>query len=491
MEQKNSLNALYCIIISLTLGIIFDKFFFNGNLGVSYFIFIALCITFFLWTAKSEIKLEKNIGWFLMIPIALIAFSYTVYTNEVFMVLNFLVVPGLMIISSVLIYNPKIKWDKINFVFYLVRKGIVDVLEGIGSAFNTAGKGFKRVGKKEKNSNRNQIIIGLIISIPIIAVVVMLLSSADMIFNYYLNNITRIFDYIDLSNAVPHIIIIGIITFYLLGYVWSFKIERKQQEDKDELEAVNLEALVFITVLTVMNGLYLIFILIQFSYLYGGEGMVLPSNFTYAEYARRGFFELVAVTIINFVIILGCLKYAKKENEALLKILDVLLSVLILFTVNMLYSANFKLSLYESSFGYTYQRVFVHLFMILLFILCIITLAGIWNRKIPVMKSIIITTVIAYTIANYLNIDAFIAKKNIERYYSTGKLDAPYLNSLSYEVVPLILDMKNIKDISIQGVINEGLKYRKEELQKNKSLGEFNFSRRKAQKLLENMGEKK
>ncbi|MBL4935646.1 DUF4173 domain-containing protein [Clostridium sp. YIM B02515] len=486
MEQKNSLNALYCIIISLTLGIIFDKFFFNGNLGVSYFIFIALCITFFLWSAKSEIKLEKNIGWFLMIPIALLALSYTVYTNPVFMVLNFLAVPALMIISSVLIYNPKIKWDKISFVFYLVKKGIVDVLEGIGSAFNTAGKGFRRIEKKEESRTRNQIIIGLVISIPIIAIVIMLLSSADMIFNYYLNNITRIFDNIDLSNVVPHIIMIGIVTFYLLGYVWSFKIERKQQEDKEELEAVNLETLVFITVLTVMNVLYLIFTLIQFSYLYGGEGMVLPSNFTYAEYARRGFFELVAVTIINFVIILGCLKYAKKENEVLLKILDVLLSVLILFTVNMLYSANFKLSLYESSFGYTYQRVFVHLFMILLFILCIITFAGIWNRKIPVMKSIIITTVIAYTIANYLNIDVFIAKKNIERYYSTGKLDAQYLTSLSYEAVPLILDMKNIKDISMQNTINEGLKYKKEELARHKNLGEFNFSRRKVQKLFEN-----
>jgi len=490
LEQKNSLNALYCIIISLTLGIIFDKFFFNGNLGVSYFIFIALCITFFLWSAKSEIKLEKNIGWFLMIPIALLAFSYTVYTNAVFMVLNFLAVPALMIISSVLIYNPKIKWDKINFVFYLVKKGIVDVLEGIGSAFNTAGKGFRRIEKKEESRTRNQIIIGLVISIPIIAIVIMLLSSADMIFNYYLNNITRIFDNIDLSNVVPHIIMIGIVTFYLLGYVWSFKIERKQQEDKGELEAVNLETLVFITVLTVMNVLYLIFTLIQFSYLYGGEGMVLPSNFTYAEYARRGFFELVAVTIINFVIILGCLKYAKKENEVLIKILDVLLSVLILFTVNMLYSANFKLSLYESSFGYTYLRVFVHLFMILLFILCIITFAGIWNRKIPVMKSIIITTVIAYTIANYLNIDAFIAKKNIERYYSTGKLDAQYLTSLSYEAVPLILDMKDVKDISIQKAINEGLKYKKEELARHKNLGEFNFSRRKVQKLFENAGEK-
>jgi heme/copper-type cytochrome/quinol oxidase subunit 2 len=143
------------------------------------------------------------------------------------MVLNFLAVPGLMIISSALIYNPKIKWDKINFVFYLVRKGIVDVLEGIGGAFNTVGKGFKRTEKKSESTNRNQIIIGLIISIPIIAVVVMLLSSADMIFNYYLNNITRIFDYIDLSNTVPHIIIIGIITFYLLGYVWSFKNEKK------------------------------------------------------------------------------------------------------------------------------------------------------------------------------------------------------------------------------------------------------------------------
>ena len=164
--------------------------------------------------------------------------------------------------------------------------------------------------------------------------------------------------------------------------------------------------------------------MIQFSYLYGGDNIALPANFTYAEYARKGFFELAAVTFINFIIVLSCLKYIKKDNKRLLKIANLLLTVLVAFTLNMLFSANFKLTLYEAAFGYTFLRVSVHLFMLLLFILCLVVAAGIWYRKIPIVKSIIVITIIMYTIINYLNIDGFIARKNIERYNETGKLDA-------------------------------------------------------------------
>ncbi|MFL0267346.1 DUF4153 domain-containing protein [Candidatus Clostridium radicumherbarum] len=491
-EEKNmELNAkegLYYIIFSLILGIVFDRLFFKVGIGISHFIFLALCMSFFIWSLRKSIKIEKNLGWFLLIPISLLSFSYTLYTNVVFMLLNLVIIPFLMVVSSILIQKPELKWDKFTFIFYMVKKGIINVLESIGSPFAIIRKLIVRKEKSKNKTIRNQILIGLVISVPLLIIILGLLNNADMVFSYYLNNITTIFDNINLNNVLPHLILIIIIAFYLFGYVWGFKKEDKDYEKILNLENIGVEALIIITVLVVLNVLYLLFTIIQFSYLYGGGNMDLPAGFTYAEYARRGFFELAAVTFINFIIVLCCLKYMKKENKKLVTTGNILFSFLILFTLNMLYSANFKLSLYEGSYGYTYLRVFVHLFMLLLFILSIIALIGIWYRKLPIVKCLIVITLIMYTVINYINIDAFIAKKNIERYNNTGKIDISYLTSLSYEAVPYLVELRNAEDPNMRAAIDKKLNNMKAEILRQKHLSEFNFSRSRAEKLINVIG---
>ncbi|MFL0246035.1 DUF4153 domain-containing protein [Candidatus Clostridium stratigraminis] len=488
-EEEKSMEVyakegLYYIIFSLILGIVFDRLFYSSGIGISHFIFLALCISFFIWSVRKNIKIEKNLGWFLLIPISLLSFSYTFYTNVAFMLLNLVIIPFLMVASSILIQNPKLKWDKFSFVFYMIKKGFINVLGSLGSPFVIIRKLIIRKEKSQDKAIRSQILIGLVISVPLLIIILGLLNNADMVFSYYLNNITTIFDNINLNNVLPHLILIIIIAFYLFGYMWGFKKEDKDYEKIINLEKIGVEALIIITVLVVLNMLYLLFTIIQFSYLYGGGNMALPAGFTYAEYARRGFFELAAVTFINFIIVLCCLKYMKRENRKLVTGGNSLFSLLILFTLNMLYSANFKLSLYESSYGYTYLRVFVHLFMLLLFILSIILLIGIWYRKLSIVKSIIITTITMYTVINYINIDAFIAKKNIERYNNTGKVDISYLTSLSYEAVPYLIQLRNAEDPNIRTAIDKKLDNMKAEILRQKHLNEFNISRSRAEKLL-------
>lgn len=488
IDGNDTKEGLYYIIFSLILGVIFDRLFYIGRIGISHFIFFSLCIIFFIWSLRGKIKFEKSLGWFLIIPIGLLSFSYTVYTNPVFTLLNLLVVPFLMVVSSILIYNPKLPWDKLIFLFYIIKKSFINVIESIGIPFSIIRKLIAFKEKEKKNNSKNQILIGLLISLPLLIIIIGLLNSADMVFSYYLNNITNIFNNIDLGNSIPHIIIIFIIAFYLFGYVWGFKKEDKTYDNLLGIENISIEAVTIITVLIVLNILYLIFTIIQFSYLYGGGNMTLPNGFTYAEYARRGFFELAAVTFINFVIVLCCLKYIKRENKKLMTIGNILFTILILFTLNMLYSANFKLSLYEGTYGYTYLRVFVHIFMLLLFILSLIVLIGIWYRKVPIVKSILVTAIIIYTIINYINIDAFIAKKNVERYYATGKIDVSYLTSLSYEAVPYLIDLSKVDDTPIRDTINKELNNKRVELKKIKYWREFNFSRNRVDKLLKDMG---
>lgn len=483
LETKTK-DGLYCILFSLLIGVISDRLFFDKSLGISYFIFIGLCISFFIWSVRDRITFEKSFGWFLLIPIAMLSLSFAVYTNAIFNLFNFLAVPILMIASSILIMNPNLKWDKTSFIIELLRKGIANVVGNIIKPLIILKASIKFERAIQMKEGKKQILIGILVSVPLLLILILLLSSADMVFGYYLANLTKIFDNIKTQEFIPHIIIILVISFYLFGYVWSFKNEEKAINDNFNATAESWEVVTIITVLVILNILYLIFTIVQFSYLYGGNNIALPAGFTYAEYARKGFFELATVTFINFIIVLSCLKYIKKDNKRLLNIAHLLLTILVAFTLNMLFSANFKLTLYETAFGYTFLRVSVHLFMLLLFILCLVVALGIWYRKFPIMKSIIVITIIMYTTINYLNIDGFIARKNIERYNKTGKLDAVYLTILSYEAVPYLIELQNKGDNETKKIINENLSYRKKTLKNEKSWTEFNFSKNKIRKLL-------
>ena len=101
----------------------------------------------------------------------------------------------------------------------------------------------------------------------------------------------------------------------------------------------------------------------------------------------------------------------------------------------MLSSAFYRMLLYEEAYGFTYLRIFVQTFMILLFFLFIISIVFIWYEKLPIIKAYFIATLAVYVILNFANVDAMIARNNIYRYKETGQLDIRYLEGLSYEDV--------------------------------------------------------
>ena len=82
----------------------------------------------------------------------------------------------------------------------------------------------------QMEEGKKQILIGILVSLPLLVILIILLSSADMVFGYYFANLTEIFNNINIEEFVPHTIIILFITFYLFGYVWSFKSEEKAIE---------------------------------------------------------------------------------------------------------------------------------------------------------------------------------------------------------------------------------------------------------------------
>ncbi|HHW47517.1 MAG TPA: DUF4173 domain-containing protein [Clostridiaceae bacterium] len=497
VEVKNDGNEnllkkenVYLLVISLLLGIIFDILFYDKMPGISCVIFVLAFYAAILWHSRKSLELKIDFAWLLSIPVLMLALTYTLFSNEMFWALNFLGIPILVVVQTLLITkNNKYPWYTPEF--------IGDILNGIfGRTLGNITKLFKLIVlllRRKQNSGKHstfkKVLTGLIISIPLLLIIIALLTSADQVFEHFLGKIPEILENFNIGRILAHAIIIISISVFAFGYIWS--LSNNPAEENCSAEKADTgsrkgvwDPVVIITILTTINIIYTFFVLIQFSYLFGSLKYGLPQDFTYSEYARRGFFELVAVTLINFNILIGCISFTKKGSNMVCTVLRILYSLLVFCTLVMLFSAHFRMSLYEKAYGYTYLRVLTHMFMAFLFVIMLITLYRVWNEKFKLLRAYIIVAVISYLIVNYMNVDVIIARGNIDIYFETGRIDVNYLTSLSYDAVPEITRLIDCGDAEVEGNVQKYLYRVKERLSEGEPWQSFNVSRSRARNVL-------
>lgn len=217
---------------------------------------------------------------------------------------------------------------------------------------------------------------------------------------------------------------------------------------------------------------------------FGSVSNLLPEGLTYAEYARRGFFELIVVALINTAIVLGGLNFTKISGVLSDRLFKGLNSALLISTFILLFSAHFRMSLYEEVYGYTYLRVFTHAFMVMVFFILSITLCKVWFDRITLAKWYITIGIISYVLINYINVDAFIAQRNLERYYNTGKIDVYYLAGMSYDALPYLGVLAKEPNQPIALEASKVISQKKRKLSVVEKWQSYNLSKEKARKFL-------
>lgn len=483
MSNREKLTSLLTAVL---VGILWDRVLYTGfsGLGFSILMFSLVLLYFVMLSDKLELKGNKRLLF--LVPLFIIIIRSTIYDNKPIQILNVFLLPIIMTGTAIVLWFKDIEYSKLSFIGEILTHIIVYPLMYIGKPFLVLkNRLFSSKSLKAKKFNPH-VLTGIIISVPLILIVMFFLTSADMMFSYYINKFLSSLNFLDsweISDALSHIIFIIIFSLYFFSFVWGFA-ERKEPT-AGSVSMFTIDSVTISIPLSLLNVIYFIFAIVQFSYLYGNGQ--LPEGYTYAEYARRGFFELVAVTIINFSIILFGLTKTKNSGVKINRFCSILYTLLAVFTLNMLYSAHYKMRLYETTYGYTYLRVYVHLFMALLLILSLTALVAIWYKKINLPKVFVLGALIFYTFLNVINVDAFIAKQNIDIYRQNGKIDLYYLTTLSDDVVPYLVELAEDNDEEISSVIIENLNYRREQLMESKSnnIFRFNLSKNRARKLLQ------
>jgi len=479
---------IYILVCSVLLGVLFNILFYKKPLGISYPIFVIAFYLLFLWNLRYKIVFKFSFGWFLSIPIMALSSTYFIFSNQIFAVLNFLIIPILIIAQTILITEEnKHKWYDASFikdVFY----GMFNRALGNTSKSFVVGLSSIRIRKSnEKHEVIKKVLIGLAISIPLLIIIISLLASADRVFKHIIYEISSSFGSINISDFSLQGFIVLLITIIVFSYTWSFSnpndsIQTHVQPSSIEINNRSWDPIISITILCVINCVYLVFTVIQFAYMFGSINNALPPDFTYAEYARRGFFELLMVTLINFSLLLSSIRLTRKDGKLVARTVRLLHSLLILCTLVILTSAYFRMSLYETAYGYTYLRVLTHSFMMFLCVLFMIAFYKIWNERISLLKPYIVVAIMAYMIINFANIDVLIAKNNLNRYLETGKLDTHYLRNLSYDSIPELVNLLDDKKVSTD--IKKYLVEQQEVISKKQSWQSFNLSQHKAKQVL-------
>lgn len=481
-------QPLAVLLLSLLLGVLSNYLFFSEPLGVSYPAFVAVFYGAFFYCFRGRLKFEFKFGWIMLLPIFLLSMTYFLFSNEIFFTLNFLAVPFLIVIQTVLVTGANTYgWESPWFA--------VDVLYGcFYRTIGCMGKPFSRIkgllpaARAEENPRGTvvkKVLLGVLISVPLVAFLAALLSSADIIFENIISCIPDLFAGIRIDEIIARSVWIAAVFVFSAAYIFSLLEGKRPAPDTWKSSFKGFEPVVFATVLIIVNALYIFFVAIQFAYLFGGIKYELPPEFTYSEYARRGFFELLVVSIINFCILSLSINSTKTDNAAFVIFHKILNSVLVACTAVILISAYYRMLLYEEAYGFTYLRVLTQAFMIFILVLLVIMAFKIWKTGTNIFKLYVITAITAFVLINYVNVDMIIVRNNIERFRQTGSLDVQYISSLSYDAVPELAGLYGDLDESMRIEADKILKNKKVQLERGMSWKSFNLSRHKASLHLE------
>jgi len=293
---------------------------------------------------------------------------------------------------------------------------------------------------------------GLAIATPLVVVFGALFMSADAVFAELVTNVLRF----DFEWIASHILLFSILAWLSTGYLRGFltgtelpsPADRRQATDGRGVPAPKWLALGITEVATALAAidlLFLLFVIVQFRYLFGADTLVqITPDLTYAEYARRGFFELVFAVVLVVPVLLAAdwLLDRRSRRDALA--FRGLAGVQIGLVLAIAASALQRLRLYYASYGLTESRLYAMVLLIwigaMLFWLAATVLRG---RRDSFAFGALASGLATVALLFVVNPDAIVARTNVARMSSADasvRFDVAYATSLSADAVPVLID---------------------------------------------------
>lgn len=277
---------------------------------------------------------------------------------------------------------------------------------------------------------------GIFLAAPLIIVFTYLFSSADVVFGRYVLRSLKFFS----PMTLKHLLVIVVLGWLATGFLVAVSENhlKNQRKPKTWLTLGTHDTAAF---LGTVAALFLVFVYSQLGYLFGGlEVINSTTGLTVAEHARSGFFELLAVASLTFILLLVVASTNCNTN-----VFRPLAGVLVACVFVILASAGQRMWLYVTQFGLTIDRLTALAVIgwlgvsLLLFVATVLR-----GRTKDFAVSLAISGVITAFILAVANPARIVAETNITRASKTDQdPDISYLLSLGSDAIPTLIEKIN------------------------------------------------
>ena len=282
---------------------------------------------------------------------------------------------------------------------------------------------------------------GLVVAIPIALIFVALFAAADAVFANLVAEILTID--VDLDELVGRTVLAVVLGGLATGGL-AFTAAAIDVDDPPPIRHRWLGATEATTVLLTVGAVFVVFVTLQAAYLFGGLDTVRAAGITYAEYARRGFFELIAVAALAGGLLLAAETFITRRPAAYL---GAALAFVALTGV-VLVSAVLRLRLYQEAYGWTELRFYALAAIAWLGTgLALGVGALLANRSRWLPHALVVAALAVGLGVNLIGPVRFVAEQNVARLedprqvapFGQAGLDTAYATLLSNDAVPALV----------------------------------------------------
>ena len=433
---------------------------YKNDAGITYLFLVAAGLYYVKYCGKQLGFTAKKGTLFYAVCILLLGIS-TFCTDDARIIFFNKTGVFLLMISMVLynVFETK-KWGLGKYVVTIVQS----VLWSWGEWVRPFGDA-KYYCKNKLGSKGKRILyaaVSVAVSVPVVAVVLNLLMSADVLFG---DMAQRVLESLDLKNIIGVLGLTVLVFFAVYGFL-SYVVKGEIREEV--AEGKKAESILAIPMAGILTVLYLVFSVVQIGGLFLGK-MTLPKGYTYAMYAREGFFQLLAVSIFNLLLVLVGIQFFKKN-----RLLTGLLTLLSLCTFIMIASSAMRMILYIKTYQLTFLRILVLWGLLVLAALFVGVITTLYKNQFSLFRYSVVVVTVCYLVLSFAHPDYWIAKYNVSHQSKVIAMDAGYLRDLSADAAPVLVPYFGMEKAEYQWDTEDVVSIRK-----------FNVSRFVAKQLVE------
>ena len=280
---------------------------------------------------------------------------------------------------------------------------------------------------------------GMLLAAPLLLVFGGLLVAADAAFAHMAGNLLIVAP----APLVKHLLVASCWAWVAGGYLRGVALRRGTAAGVVRGPgSASLGMMEMGIVLAALDVLFLVFVIVQFRYFFGGGSLVQASTgLTYAEYARRGFFELVTVAALVLPLLLLADWLRRRERPLHDRLFRALAGAQVVLLFVIMASAVQRMRLYQQAYGLTELRLYTTVFMGWLAVVFAWFMATVLRgRRDRFAFGAMTAAFVAVAALHALNPDALIVRTNTARAAAGRSFDARYATSLSADAVPALVE---------------------------------------------------